>query len=312
MSVAIKDWRLKPDGCVRRLHHRQGRRPRRHLRQRRDRQRRAACAELRGAGRTAGCGCACSISTSRASWCSALDGAEGCVDRDRRQPAGAAAAAQDLAPRSGDARRHRLPHAARTEAAVSLRMSGVRSRNCWRDIAIIESALPAHRPDCRRWRPAACRSRTSRAPSASPSTSPPATSRPRWKRISRRTPPVGLDELCLPQTDLLGDQRQVLVGPGPPLKPPPLAELKLGRSYRVRAVQRHAAPAPDPSARPYLPRAQLQQAATIVPHLADTVLVAPKERVEIAFIADNPGDWMMHCHIIEHQETGMMGYVRVA
>ena len=50
----------------------------------------------------------------------------------------------------------------------------------------------------------------------------------------------------------------------------------------------------------------------IVPHLADTVLIAPKERVEIAFIADNPGDWMMHCHIIEHQETGMMGYVTVA
>jgi len=22
-------------------------------------------------------------------------------------------------------------------------------------------------------------------------------------------------------------------------------------------------------------------------------------------------DWMFHCHIIEHQETGMMGYIRV-
>lgn len=49
----------------------------------------------------------------------------------------------------------------------------------------------------------------------------------------------------------------------------------------------------------------------IVPHFADTVLVTPKERVDIAFVADNPGDWMLHCHIIEHQETGMMGYFRV-
>ena len=47
-------------------------------------------------------------------------------------------------------------------------------------------------------------------------------------------------------------------------------------------------------------------------HHADTVLLQPKERVEVAFVADNPGDWMLHCHIIEHQETGMMGYIRVA
>ena len=50
----------------------------------------------------------------------------------------------------------------------------------------------------------------------------------------------------------------------------------------------------------------------LLPHFADTTLVAPNERRKVAFVADNPGDWMLHCHIIEHQETGMMGYVRVA
>lgn len=44
----------------------------------------------------------------------------------------------------------------------------------------------------------------------------------------------------------------------------------------------------------------------------DTVLLDPDERVEIAFVADNPGDWMFHCHILEHQEGGMMGTIRVA
>lgn len=44
----------------------------------------------------------------------------------------------------------------------------------------------------------------------------------------------------------------------------------------------------------------------------DTVLMAPRERVEIGFVADNPGDWMLHCHILEHQAAGMMGVVRVA
>ncbi|MGB7298585.1 MAG: multicopper oxidase family protein [Burkholderiaceae bacterium] len=44
----------------------------------------------------------------------------------------------------------------------------------------------------------------------------------------------------------------------------------------------------------------------------DTVLMAPDERVEIAFVADNPGDWMFHCHILEHQASGMMGVIRVS
>ena len=43
----------------------------------------------------------------------------------------------------------------------------------------------------------------------------------------------------------------------------------------------------------------------------DTVLMAPRETVEIAFVADNPGDWMFHCHILEHQESGMMGVIKV-
>ena len=43
----------------------------------------------------------------------------------------------------------------------------------------------------------------------------------------------------------------------------------------------------------------------------DTVMMAPREKVDIAFVADNPGDWMFHCHIMEHQAAGMMGVIRV-
>ena len=43
----------------------------------------------------------------------------------------------------------------------------------------------------------------------------------------------------------------------------------------------------------------------------DTVLLEPRERAEIAFVADNPGDWMFHCHILEHQIGGMMATIRV-
>ena len=51
-----------------------------------------------------------------------------------------------------------------------------------------------------------------------------------------------------------------------------------------------------------------------VPHRqwSDTVLFAPKDTVECAFVADNPGDWMLHCHVMDHQMAGLMTVLRVA
>jgi FtsP/CotA-like multicopper oxidase with cupredoxin domain len=62
-----------------------------------------------------------------------------------------------------------------------------------------------------------------------------------------------------------------------------------GHSFRV--LSRNGAPAPH---REWL----------------DTVLMSPRETVEIAFAADNPGDWMFHCHVLEHQAGGMMACLR--
>ena len=45
---------------------------------------------------------------------------------------------------------------------------------------------------------------------------------------------------------------------------------------------------------------------------SDTVLVPPKESVDIAFVADNPGDWMLHCHVTDHQMAGLMTVLRIA
>ncbi|MEO9575912.1 MAG: multicopper oxidase family protein [Tateyamaria sp.] len=44
----------------------------------------------------------------------------------------------------------------------------------------------------------------------------------------------------------------------------------------------------------------------------DTVLIGADEVVEIAFVADNPGKWMIHCHMLSHQASGMMGWFKVA
>lgn len=44
----------------------------------------------------------------------------------------------------------------------------------------------------------------------------------------------------------------------------------------------------------------------------DTLLVAPGEVREIAFVAETPGDWMFHCHMPSHQMSGMMNWIRVS
>ena len=43
----------------------------------------------------------------------------------------------------------------------------------------------------------------------------------------------------------------------------------------------------------------------------DSVLIERTEEMEVAFVADNPGKWMLHCHMLEHQAGGMMTWFEV-
>lgn len=45
------------------------------------------------------------------------------------------------------------------------------------------------------------------------------------------------------------------------------------------------------------------------PWWADTLNVAPGEEYEVAFLADNPGVWMDHCHNLAHAAVGMVMYL---
>ncbi|GGD28899.1 multicopper oxidase family protein [Sinisalibacter lacisalsi] len=45
--------------------------------------------------------------------------------------------------------------------------------------------------------------------------------------------------------------------------------------------------------------------------MRDTLMIDPRETREIAFVADNPGDWLFHCHMLSHAESGMMTWIRV-
>lgn len=45
--------------------------------------------------------------------------------------------------------------------------------------------------------------------------------------------------------------------------------------------------------------------------LRDTTLINPRETRDVAFIADNPGKWLIHCHMLGHQATGMKTWIEV-
>ncbi len=90
----------------------------------------------------------------------------------------------------------------------------------------------------------------------------------------------------------------------------PLATLEQGKSYVLRL--RNESPNLHPIHLHGLVFVPLKSnLRRLPPLLTDTMLLLKDEVVEIALVADNPGDWAFHCHVIEHQKTGLTGFIRV-
>jgi FtsP/CotA-like multicopper oxidase with cupredoxin domain len=47
------------------------------------------------------------------------------------------------------------------------------------------------------------------------------------------------------------------------------------------------------------------------PFFRDTVLIHPHETIDVGVVPTDAGTWMMHCHILEHAEAGMMTTIAV-
>ena len=90
----------------------------------------------------------------------------------------------------------------------------------------------------------------------------------------------------------------------------PLATLEMGKSYVLRL--RNESPNLHPIHLHGLAFVPIKSnLRTLPPLMTDTMLLLKDEVVEIALVADNPGDWAFHCHVIEHQKTGLTGFIRV-
>ncbi|MDX8537921.1 multicopper oxidase family protein [Mesorhizobium abyssinicae] len=90
----------------------------------------------------------------------------------------------------------------------------------------------------------------------------------------------------------------------------PLAELKLGRSYVID--MENLTPQSHPIHLHGMSfKVRSSSTRPVQPLVSDTYLIQPDEKVQLGFVADNPGDWLLHCHVIEHQKSGMTSYIRV-
>lgn len=90
----------------------------------------------------------------------------------------------------------------------------------------------------------------------------------------------------------------------------PLAVMKKGKSYNLRL--RNNTPNDHPIHLHGLAFKLIRSDKRQLPPLfTDTALLLSGETMDVGLVADNEGDWAFHCHVIEHQKTGLTGYLRV-
>ena len=120
--------------------------------------------------------------------------------------------------------------------------------------------------------------------------------------------PIGT--LCLSKRNFWAINKQTWANVDHSTLGPPLAKLQSGKSciFELQNLTPHAHPIHIHGHTFEVLTSNLRK---LPPFRADTVLLLPKERMEVALVAGSAGKWMLHCHILEHQETGMMGYVEV-
>ncbi|MEM7191810.1 MAG: multicopper oxidase family protein [Pseudomonadota bacterium] len=91
----------------------------------------------------------------------------------------------------------------------------------------------------------------------------------------------------------------------------PVADLTLGKSYILRL--RNSSPNNHPiHLHGQVFRPLRSNKRKLLSNWTDTIVLNKEETVDIGLVADNPGDWAFHCHVIEHQKTGLAGFVRVS
>ena len=93
------------------------------------------------------------------------------------------------------------------------------------------------------------------------------------------------------------------------MESPPLAKLSLGENVRLKIHNDTAFPHAMHLHGMHFH--EVMDDGQLGP-LRDTTLLFGDQTREIAFVADNPGQWLLHCHMLSHAASGMMTRIEVA
>ncbi len=93
---------------------------------------------------------------------------------------------------------------------------------------------------------------------------------------------------------------------------PPLIDVPLGTHISLTIDNRTAFPHPMHLHGHHIKLLSIDDHPVPQPHWVDSPLVMPRQKLQFAFVADNPGKWLFHCHILEHHAAGMGSIVRVS
>ncbi|MGI9382012.1 MAG: multicopper oxidase family protein, partial [Methyloligellaceae bacterium] len=90
----------------------------------------------------------------------------------------------------------------------------------------------------------------------------------------------------------------------------PLFSAKRGQTVAIRMVNETRWPHAMHLHGHHFREAQTSAASGTAPW-RDTILLKADKTRTVAFVADNPGKWMLHCHMLEHQAGGMATWFEV-
>lgn len=98
---------------------------------------------------------------------------------------------------------------------------------------------------------------------------------------------------------------------GNKLRMPPLIDTPKGTSIKLTIRNKTAFPHPMHLHGHHLKLLSIDEFVLPEPRWVDSPLLLPDQTMKFAFVADNPGDWLFHCHALEHHAAGLGALVRI-
>lgn len=98
---------------------------------------------------------------------------------------------------------------------------------------------------------------------------------------------------------------------GNKLNMPPLIDTKKGTSVHLTLHNQTAFPHPMHLHGHHMKLLSINGKPLPDTRWVDSPLLLPEQTMELSFVADNPGDWLFHCHALEHHSAGLGALVRI-